>query len=130
MILKPARVLANDTFFRLWRLSAGCGRLVRDASVPCGAGALGGVGWGTLPRLGVDVFTIRGDDALHNRYGFLYRLRAVVFFNPDRVPSIVLNGQREPVCRDCVERANPLRKAKGLEAIRILRGAYQRQEVA
>ena len=52
------------------------------------------------------------------------------FFNPDRVPSIVLNGQREPVCRDCVERANPLRKTKGLEAIRILRGAYQRQEVA
>lgn len=61
--------------FRLWRLSAGGGRLVRDASVPCGAGRARRGGVGTLPRLGVDVFTTRGDDALHIRYGFLYRLR-------------------------------------------------------
>jgi hypothetical protein len=50
-------------------------------------------------------------------------------FNADRVPSAVVNGKREPLCRACVERANPLRKEKGLPEIRILPGAYEPQEV-
>jgi hypothetical protein len=51
-------------------------------------------------------------------------------FNADRVPSAVVNGRREPICRACVERANPLRKAKGLPEIVILPGAYDAEEVA
>lgn len=51
-------------------------------------------------------------------------------FNPERVPSAVVNGRREPICRACVERANPLRKAKGLPEIPILPGAYEAEEVA
>ncbi len=51
-------------------------------------------------------------------------------FNADRVPSVVVHGQREPVCRECVERANPLRKKKGLPEIVILPGAYEAEEVA
>lgn len=31
-------------------------------------------------------------------------------YNPIRVPSVRVNGVREPVCRECIERANPLRK--------------------
>jgi hypothetical protein len=45
-------------------------------------------------------------------------------FNPVRVPSIRVNGSREPVCRECVELANPRRIANGLEPIRIYDDAY------
>ena len=45
-------------------------------------------------------------------------------FNPMRVPSLRINGVREPVCRECVEKANLLRIANGLEPIVIQPGAY------
>lgn len=51
-------------------------------------------------------------------------------FSAERVPSIRVDGEREPICRDCVERANPERVANGLEPIRILPGAYDADEVA
>jgi hypothetical protein len=38
-------------------------------------------------------------------------------FNADHVPSVVVNGNREPVCRTCIERANPERVRRGLPAI-------------
>ena len=38
-------------------------------------------------------------------------------FNPNRVPSIRVDGQREPVCLECVSLANPERIARGLEPI-------------
>ena len=40
-------------------------------------------------------------------------------YNPVKVPSLRTwdGGQREPICRDCVERANPTRIANGLEPI-------------
>ena len=46
-------------------------------------------------------------------------------FNPLRVPSVVVNGQREPICRACVERANPKRIANGLAPIVPLPDAYE-----
>lgn len=45
-------------------------------------------------------------------------------FNPMRVPSLSVNGTREPICQTCVDRVNPLRKANGLEPIVPLAGAY------
>ncbi len=48
----------------------------------------------------------------------------VFSFNPVRVPSIRINGTKEPVCKDCIDRANPLRIAKGLPPITIQPGAY------
>ena len=45
-------------------------------------------------------------------------------FHPERVPSLVVNGVREPVCRACVERVNPIRRANGLPEIVPLPGAY------
>ena len=58
-------------------------------------------------------------------------------FNPELVPSISVNavgqpdpaGHREPVCRNCIERANPRRIANGLEPIYAPAGAYEPQEV-
>ena len=46
-------------------------------------------------------------------------------YNPHRVPSLTLNGQREPICLDCVERANPERAKNGLPPIVPLPGAYE-----
>lgn len=50
-------------------------------------------------------------------------------FNPDKVPSVTYRGQREPVCRDCVERANPVRIANGLRPIVPDPEAYEPEEV-
>jgi len=38
-------------------------------------------------------------------------------FNPVRVPSITIEGDRKPICQTCVDRVNPLRVANGLEPI-------------
>jgi hypothetical protein len=51
-------------------------------------------------------------------------------FNADKVPSIPINGVREPVCANCVERANLMREANGLDPIVVLPGAYEPEEVA
>jgi hypothetical protein len=50
-------------------------------------------------------------------------------FNPNLVPSLVIDGEREPVCRACIEQANPMRVELGLEPITILPGAYEPEEV-
>lgn len=49
-------------------------------------------------------------------------------FHPHKVPSIVIDGERRPICRSCIEKANPLRIAKGLDPIQILSGAYDPAE--
>jgi len=46
-------------------------------------------------------------------------------FNPNKVPSVRVNGVREPVCRSCVEWANGERKKKGLELFTIPPDAYE-----
>ena len=50
-------------------------------------------------------------------------------YNPDLVPSIVVEGVRQPICGNCVELANPRRVANGLDPIEVLPGAYTEQEV-
>lgn len=54
----------------------------------------------------------------------------VFSYNADRVPSIRINGVREPVCRHCVERANPERVANGLDPIVVHPMAYEAEEVS
>jgi len=49
-------------------------------------------------------------------------------FNPLRVPSLPVNGDRKPICRDCVERVNPMRIKNGLEPIVPLPDAYEAVE--
>jgi hypothetical protein len=46
-------------------------------------------------------------------------------FNPLRVPSLTVNGTREPICLGCVARVNPRRIANGLDAIVPLPDAYE-----
>jgi hypothetical protein len=54
----------------------------------------------------------------------------IFVFNPMRVPSVVVAGEREPICRTCIERANPERVKRGIPPIVILPGAYEAEEVA
>jgi hypothetical protein len=54
--------------------------------------------------------------------------RQLFMFDPDLVPSAVINGVREPLCRVCIVRFNVRRKAEGLEAIVPLPGAYGPEE--
>jgi hypothetical protein len=45
--------------------------------------------------------------------------------NPNLVPVAVVDGERIPFCRACVEAANPGRIKRGLEPIVIQPGAYE-----
>ena len=51
-----------------------------------------------------------------------YTLKPAIAVEQNSVPFV--NGVREAVCQVCVERANPLRVAKGLEPIRIFEDYY------
>jgi hypothetical protein len=46
-------------------------------------------------------------------------------FHPHKVPSLRVDGDRKPVCRTCIEVANPKRIANGLDAFVIPDGAYE-----
>lgn len=45
-------------------------------------------------------------------------------FHPDKVPSIEVEGVKQPICRACVERVNPVREEHGLAPIVPLPNAY------
>ena len=45
--------------------------------------------------------------------------------NPMRVPSIRINGQREPICQECIPRVNAMRRARGVEEIVPHKDAYE-----
>ena len=68
-------------------------------------------------------------------YAECFVCHQLFLFDPDRVPSIPIRrgradppGEREPICRRCVEAVNPERIAKGLDPIPILPGAYPHDE--
>jgi hypothetical protein len=61
-------------------------------------------------------------------YGHCIRCGREFGFNPDLVPSIRIKGIREPICKACVERVNPIRKEKGLDPIVPHPNAYEAQE--
>ncbi len=46
-------------------------------------------------------------------------------YNPKLVPSVRVNGQREPICLDCIHRINPKRVAQGFPPIIPHRDAYE-----
>lgn len=49
----------------------------------------------------------------------------LMVFNPISVPSLVINGVREPLCESCFNRWNYLhRTSKGLEPIPLEKDAY------
>jgi hypothetical protein len=46
-------------------------------------------------------------------------------YNPHRVPSVTVNGRREPICQHCLTIVNPRRRANGLPEIVPLPDAYE-----
>ena len=57
--------------------------------------------------------------------GGCFRCGQLFTFNPNLVPSIRVQGERQPVCLACVNEVNPLRVKNGLQPIVPLPGAYQ-----
>ena len=52
--------------------------------------------------------------------------KQIFSYHPNRVPSIRDSaGRRQPICRSCIERANPERIKNGLDPIVPLPGAYE-----
>ena len=63
-------------------------------------------------------------------YGECVSCRTPIAFNPDYVPSIRVNGEREPLCRACHARWNDLhRTSKGLEPFALSPRAYEPEAV-
>lgn len=61
-------------------------------------------------------------------FGTCYCCKRFFGFNAVWVPSIRINGEREPICRKCVEKVNPMRKKNGVPEIEIHPLAYEPQE--
>lgn len=58
-------------------------------------------------------------------HGYCIGCGKLFSFNPLRVPSSsAITGEREPICKVCVERINPLRKKNGLPEIVPAKDAY------
>lgn len=70
--------------------------------------------------------------AIMSVLGHCYTCRALITFSPTLVPSVpahlTTTGEREPVCRTCIERANPERVKNGLAPIVIHPHAYEGDE--
>lgn len=51
-------------------------------------------------------------------------------YNPNKVPSVTVNGSRKAICLSCVEAVNPERIKNGLAPIVPAKDAYAGEEVA
>jgi len=59
-------------------------------------------------------------------FGTCFCCRRTFGFNPNKVPSLRdADNVRQPVCKDCVDTANPVRIKNGLEPIHYAPDAYQ-----
>ena len=57
-------------------------------------------------------------------YAACFGCGKVFSFNPVRVPSIRIEGDRKPICQGCVDRVNPMRVKNGLAPIVPAPDAY------
>jgi hypothetical protein len=57
--------------------------------------------------------------------GTCFGCKGVFMYNPLRVPSISVNGVKEPICKKCVDRVNPQRKKNGVPEIVPHPDAYE-----
>lgn len=68
--------------------------------------------------------------------GSCYSCRRPFTFNPERVPSVRVNaegvedpaGVRQPICLECIDAANPIRVANGLNPLVPHPDAYEATE--
>lgn len=56
--------------------------------------------------------------------GTCYNCGEVFSFNPDKVPSLRVEGVRQPICKTCIDTANIIRKEKGLPPLTYAADAY------
>lgn len=74
------------------------------------------------------MISVFNDDEEMFCVGACYTCKRTMSFNPNLVPSlprsVTSTGEKEPVCRSCIEKANPKRVERGLAPIEILEGAY------
>jgi len=55
---------------------------------------------------------------------------AFLTYSPSHVPSVRVNGNREPLCRGCFDEWNEIHRiSKGLAAVRIHPRAYEPEEM-
>lgn len=63
-------------------------------------------------------------------HGFCISCNRIISFNPERVPSLRVDGEREPLCQNCFGLWNEAhRVSKGLEPIELKVGAYEPEPV-
>lgn len=63
-------------------------------------------------------------------HGFCCACGRPISYNPNRVPSLPVNGQREAICRYCHAEWNRIhRTEKGLDPIPLHPDAYEPEEV-
>ena len=61
--------------------------------------------------------------------GYCVACRKLINFNPMCVPSLIVNGNREPLCRDCADEWNRIhRTSNGLSPVAIHPNAYEAEE--
>jgi hypothetical protein len=51
--------------------------------------------------------------------------RVLFGFNPERVPSIYVDGEKQPVCGVCMAMRNKKRREQGLAEDEVMQGAYE-----
>ena len=61
-------------------------------------------------------------------FGNCWSCGALFGFHPERVPSIIVEGEREPICRACIEAANPQRRELGLPEWVIHPDSYEPEQ--
>lgn len=57
--------------------------------------------------------------------GTCYGCGQTFSFNPNKVPSLRVDGVREPVCQVCMTKINILRERRGLKPFEIHKDAYE-----
>lgn len=80
-----------------------------------------------MSRMIVNNFkVIRESDGFASCMGQCIACRAIISFNPLRVPSIKVNGQKEPLCLGCFDKWNEIhRTSKGLPRMPLHPDAYE-----
>jgi hypothetical protein len=48
-----------------------------------------------------------------------------MMFNPNKVPSVRINGVKQPLCKACVDKVNAKRALIGMPPFKIEPGAYE-----
>lgn len=63
-------------------------------------------------------------------HGYCAACGRFIVFNPDRVPSLRVDGERQPICQSCHAEWNRIhRLAKGLDPAPLHPDAYEPEEV-